>query len=288
MVSAVVTSRKNKRKKRAPLLFLLAIPVAVLGLFLCTGKDNSADKKEENSHSPAIFNVEQAEQVGFIENTCFEETNGVELTSGSAIQPHAYVTSSKIIRPHNSGKKAEPIKRRQRGTAEIIEAAKARGEKVTPDFEHPSENFFSLYARPGQPVAPPPLPDNFEEDALKALDEDIVIYDEDSAEVEELKCIVAGIKEELRAYLKNGGTVLDFVTGLKMRQAEEEQIFTAARGKILLLYKEGDFEKTYSQWLEVNKELAKQGILPVQLPRGMRKYLPELEQKYGKGENSEN
>lgn len=290
LMPPVVTSSTRTRKSHSrPILYIgISLVVAAACLFLAqnlklksrkpTPTNTIVDIKAVNKVSTAHTNSSSAKTT-----LVFNASSNTE-TSSVPVKANSFVTSSKIIRPKISGRTAEPIARRQRGTAAIIEAAKERGEKITPDFDHPSENFFSLYARPGMPVAPPPLPDHFEDDVMKALDEDIVVYDDDPAEVEELKCIVAGIKEELRAFLKDGGTVLDFVEGLKMRQQEEEQIFSNARSKIYDLYKEGDLDKTYLEWIAVNKELVNQGILPVQLPRGMRKHLAELEGKYGKGD----
>ena len=293
LMPPVVTSSTRTRKSHSqPILYIgICLMVAVGCLFLARNLNSGKPTITRINiyvDNQAVSNAYSAHANTSSANTTlvFNASSNIKTSSG-AVKTNSFVSSSKIIRPKMSGRTAEPITRRQRGTAAIIEAAKERGEKITPDFDHPSENYFSLYARPGMPVAPPPLPDYFEDDVMKALEEDIVVYDDDPAEVEELKCIVAGIKEELRAYLKDGGTVLDFVEGLKKRQHEEEQIFSNARGRIYDLYKEGDLDKAYLEWMEVNKELVNQGILPVQLPRGMRKHLAELEEKYGKGEVNE-
>ena len=287
MPPVVTSSTRTRKSNSKPILCIGICFVVAVGCLLVRNRNfgkPTISQISTNVDNQAVSNAYTAHANASSANTTivFNSSSNIKTSTG-AVKTNSFVSSSKIIRPKMSGRTAEPIPRRQRGTAAIIEAAKERGEKITPDFDHPSENFFSLYARPGMPVAPPPLPDHFEEDAMKALDEDIVVYDDDPAELEELKCIVAGIKEELRAFLKDGGTVLDFVEGLKMRQQEEEQIFSNARSKIYDLYKEGDLDKAYLEWIEVNKELVNQGILPVQLPRGMRKHLAELEEKYGKG-----
>ena len=171
---------------------------------------------------------------------------------------------------------AKPISRRApRGTPRVIENAIARGERTKPLFRYPSENYLALYAIPGEEVPPTPEPNDFEQDMKNALVAPIEIDPDDTDADIEKKNIVAGMKEELRQWLKDGGTVSGYMDQVKDRQSQEAALVGEARrvSHEILAGENVDPERALNVWVEENKKLTERGIAPIPMPRRLRTFL---------------
>lgn len=191
-------------------------------------------------------------------------------------EPSSGVREEKTTRASASAKVAEPITRRApRGTPRLLEEALERGERVKPLFRFPSENYLALYAVPGDDVPPTPEPDDFEQDMINALASPIEIADDDTDEDIDRKRIVAGMKEELREYIKQGGDLKGYVEQMKERQRQEAELVANARAITQEAVREenADPEHCLEVWTKANAELSARGIPPVPMPRRLRTYL---------------
>ena len=94
------------------------------------------------------------------------------------------------------------------------------------------DRYLAAYAQPGWIALPPEL--SAEETAALAaeLETPLAYGDGDSPEVLLLKNIVVRMREEMRTYLANGGTVADYLRFLEDRQDEERDFRNKAIDRI--------------------------------------------------------
>ena len=134
-----------------------------------------------------------------------------------------------------------------------------------------------MYAQPGEPVPPTPFDARMEEELLKALEEPVVIdMNNDTADIVQFKNIVQGMKEELKEYLKGGGTVKEYLKALDERQQTESNFRSEAYRSVSEACEKEGAEAAYQLWKKVNQHLESQGINPVAKPALLRR-------KYGRG-----
>jgi len=89
---------------------------------------------------------------------------------------------------------------------------------------------------------------------------DVVITPEDPREIQELKQIVNGMREELRGYLANGnGTARSFWRRLNERTTSEMQIYERTRREL-------EKEKSTEVWEEKNAALRRLGLRTIPSP----------------------
>lgn len=124
-------------------------------------------------------------------------------------------------------------------------------------FTHPGERFLAYFAQPGREV---PLAARCDADVVAAcLTNAIVVAADDPREVAELKRIVNGIKDELRAYLEEGGAA-DYIRQLRDRQREERMIYLRVLNEL-----EGNPDPAIRE--ERNKSLRELGLRTVPRPK---------------------
>ena len=108
---------------------------------------------------------------------------------------------------------------------------------------------------------------------MKALDEPIEVdMNADTEEDIQLKNIVQGMKEELREYLKSGGTVEQYLAELQKRQDREADYYSEAFQMVNKSSKEEDPAMAYELWKRTNRHLEEKGIRTMPLPRRLRKF----------------
>lgn len=94
------------------------------------------------------------------------------------------------------------------------------------------DRYLAAYAQPGWIALPPELSD----DEVAALAEELktpLAYDDsDAPEIRLLKNIVVKMREEMKTYLANGGTVADYLRFLEDRQDEERDFRNRAIDRI--------------------------------------------------------
>lgn len=91
-------------------------------------------------------------------------------------------------------------------------------------FSRPADRYLAKFVAPGR-ICPPDASAELkevEEDIFDALDTDIVIRSDDPKGVAELKCVVAGIRDEVRMLLSSGRTFAEVVDWLHNRQNMED------------------------------------------------------------------
>jgi hypothetical protein len=93
-----------------------------------------------------------------------------------------------------------------------------------------------------------------------AADKDIQIAAEDSREVRELKQIVNGMRDEMRAYLANGnGTPRSYWRRLNERTLSEMQIYDRTKREL-------EKEQSPEIWEQKNEALRRLGLRTIPFP----------------------
>lgn len=159
---------------------------------------------------------------------------------------------------------ARPIERRQIwGDAAVISAAAKQNWRVI--FSNPADRLLALFAEPGQTLAMlPRLPSTLEQDMTRALNERFAIAEDELDEYRQMKCIVAGMKEELRAYLAAGGKLEGYIRRLQARQREEADFLSKAKAELDRQVKTG--ADVISAWQQMNRRVREQGLPALPLP----------------------
>lgn len=160
---------------------------------------------------------------------------------------------------------AKSIERRQIwGDAAIIRSAEASGWRGV--FEREGERFLAKYARPGLKVPPVLFANRLEDLVADCLDEKIRVSENELIEYKQLKSIVSGMKDELREYVRDGGTIAGYIQCLQERQNEEVVIVRSVERKLCKLVGSESREKVIAEWNESNAKLRTMGLPTVMLP----------------------
>lgn len=133
------------------------------------------------------------------------------------------------------------------------------------------DRLLARYAQPGRWMIPPGanshrIPNasltNFFAYVQNDLDpvNDLELLESDAREVRELKQIVNGLREELRAYLANGnGTPKSYLRRLHERTTQEAQIYERVKGELLR-------ESDEQAWERQNAALRRMGLRTIPMP----------------------
>ncbi len=140
-------------------------------------------------------------------------------------------------------------------------------------FSFKAERFLAKFAEPGIAVPASELPSP--EDFMACLDGQIRYAEGELTEVIDLKRMVVGLKEELAAYVKGGGSVGQYVQELIKRQnIEVERKESARRHLNELLSDDGEMalQSAYDYYLKANAQLHAMGIAPLPMPYELQSY----------------
>ena len=159
---------------------------------------------------------------------------------------------------------ARPIDRRQIwGDEAVINMAAKSNWKVI--FPNPADRLLSLFAQPGFMVPVfPRVPSTIKSDFERALNERFVIAESDLDEYKQMKCIVEGMKMELREYLAAGGSLEGYFRRLVARQKEEADFLKKAQERLNAQIKSG--VDPFEAWQNTNKILRGQGLKTIVMP----------------------
>jgi len=127
-------------------------------------------------------------------------------------------------------------------------------------FEHEGDRILASFAIPGVPAA---THNTSEDEFRRALGEKIEPLPTDSIEVQQIKAMVEGMKQEARAYLAAGGKVADYGKRLIERQNAEIAIYNRAKAEIEAYRKNMKPEELQIVLEERNDELRNLGIKPI-------------------------
>lgn len=127
-------------------------------------------------------------------------------------------------------------------------------------FENEGDRILAFYAQPGADV-----PTAATNHTALTLATTFAFSSDDPREVQELKSIVLGMKDELREYLANGvGTTETYLRRLQERQAEEAAIFERERDALKNIDDPAEYER-------VNAALRKIGLKTIPMPSSKSK-----------------
>lgn len=110
---------------------------------------------------------------------------------------------------------------------------------------------------------------------LKMLESSIYYMSDEFTEHIDLKRITAGIKREMRAYIRGGHTAREYFDALVKRQQTEMSYRARAEAKLRELINDAD--SAYVYWLKANAQLQTMGIYPLPLPDSLMKYQSDFD-----------
>ena len=127
-------------------------------------------------------------------------------------------------------------------------------------FEREGDRILASFAIPGVPAA---MRNTSEDEFRRALAEKIEPLPTDSIEVQQIKAMVEGMKQEARAYLAAGGKIVDYGKRLIERQNAEIAIYNRAKAEIEAYRKNMKPDELQIVLEERNDELRNLGIKPI-------------------------
>lgn len=131
-------------------------------------------------------------------------------------------------------------------------------------FEGEGERFLAGFAVPGVQVS---VRNTSEDEITAALKRKIHVETKDGLEARQIKALVEGMKEELREFIKDGGTIKEYGAALVARQEQEIAYYTRAKNEIDQLKANGASEdELYQVWEDRNNKLRSMGIKLVSFP----------------------
>ena len=131
-------------------------------------------------------------------------------------------------------------------------------------FPEEGERFLASFAIPGVPAG---LRNTKVEEIEAALSRRIEQTAADGIEARQIKAMVEGMKGELRQFLADGGTIVEYGEELVKRQEEELGYYTRAKAEIESAKKSGMSEAQVTElWEKRNAALRRMGVKLVPLP----------------------
>lgn len=131
-------------------------------------------------------------------------------------------------------------------------------------FSGEGERFLASFAIPGVPAG---LRNTSEDEVRQALVRHVGVENGDTIEARQIKSMVEGMKLELRNFLANGGTVVEYGQRLVQRQEQEVGYYQRAKREIEEAQKAGvGDDEVEALWEQRNSELRALGIKLVAFP----------------------
>lgn len=131
-------------------------------------------------------------------------------------------------------------------------------------FPDDGERFLASFAVPGVPAG---LRNTSEAEIRAALDRQLPPSADDSLEARQIKAMVEGMKAELREYLADGGTIVQYGQAIVARQEQELGYYNRAKAE-LEAAAQGDMpdDDLEALWEQRNASLRRMGIRLVPMP----------------------
>ena len=127
-------------------------------------------------------------------------------------------------------------------------------------FEREGDRFFASFAIPGVPAG---QRSTSEEELRNALDGKVEPAPTDPMEVQQIKAMVEGMKNEARRYIAAGGKAVEYGRRLVERQEAEIAIYNRAKSEIETCRKTMNADEFQALLEERNDELRNLGIKPI-------------------------
>ena len=117
---------------------------------------------------------------------------------------------------------------------------------------------------PGVPVS---VRNTTEREIREALGRKVPVAKDDSLEARQIKAMVEGMKEELREFLADGGSIIGYGQCLVQRQEQEIGYYTRAKTELdALVEAKAPREEVVALWEKSNDKLRRMGIRLLSLP----------------------
>ena len=144
--------------------------------------------------------------------------------------------------------------------------------KPAPVFKTGTEQVISWIANTRLGDAPPPLPNlPLKENIAAILNKDVLLYDDDSKQVEDIKYNVANAKQMLKDYIAKGGDPQEFLAYYHTELKNAHSEWMKSQKQVIELHQAGDAKATLAYIEEQNKALQAKGIKPLIIPPALRK-----------------
>ena len=131
-------------------------------------------------------------------------------------------------------------------------------------FPEEGERFLAGFAVPGVPVS---VRNTTEREIREALGRKVPVTKDDSLEARQIKAMVEGMKEELREFLADGGSIVGYGQCLVQRQEQEIGYYTRAKTELdALVEAKAPREEVVALWEKSNDKLRRMGIRLLSLP----------------------
>lgn len=136
-------------------------------------------------------------------------------------------------------------------------------------FTTVGERMLAAYAQPGWEVNTNLLVEASE--LIVALDAPVSVLPEDPVEFRQVKQIVLQMKDELREYLKDGGTAEGYAERLHERQLAEVASYERAVQNFASAERRLTDDELYALWLKLNAGLREMGVPTLPMPERLAK-----------------
>ena len=167
-----------------------------------------------------------------------------------------------LFAPSDGSALAAPERRQVVGDMGIIQKNIRNGWSEV--FEHEGERFLASFAIPGVPAG---QRNTTEEELKDALAREIHASASDTIEARQIKAMVEGMKQELREYLADGGTIKEYGQALVARQEEELRIYNNAKTAVEAAERSGmASDELEALWETHNAKLRRMGIKLIPMP----------------------
>lgn len=138
-------------------------------------------------------------------------------------------------------------------------------------FKTGTEQIISWIANSRLGNPPPPLPLLPPGDDIAAiLNSDIILYDDDSEDIENVKVNVAYMKQLLKEYLAQGGKAQDFLSYYHTELWKAHTEWRESQQQLMELYKAGDTQGAREYAEQQSRVLQDKGIKPLVVPPALR------------------
>lgn len=105
------------------------------------------------------------------------------------------------------------------------------------------------------------------EELNAALGRKVFVVESDGMEARQIKAMVEGMKEELREFLADGGSIIGYGQCLVQRQEQEIGYYTRAKTELdALVEAKAPREEVVALWEKSNDKLRRMGIRLLSLP----------------------
>ncbi len=137
-----------------------------------------------------------------------------------------------------------------------------------PIFDNPSDQVLgmALSMPAGQSMPPIPMTADIEKDFRRSLEHEIVITDDDSPKVREMKLTVKQAREDVKALLDKGMTMQEVLREHQRLVNENAETRNGAVLELKKILAEGDYESAVKYAEEINKAFRQMGIMELSVP----------------------